>query len=112
MQIAESLAGDEVHDGYTVIGAASSGAFRFKWMAREVEDGRFIVHETVGAGTVAVSSQPMPREEVVGYISERRQRIQRRIDDVKRDGGRRHRVAAGSAEAGRLAAAGRSSASG
>ena len=35
MQIAESLAGDEVHDGYTVIGAASSGAFRFKWMARE-----------------------------------------------------------------------------
>lgn len=85
MQIAESLAGDEVHDGYTVIGAASSGAFRFKWMAREVEDGRFIVHETVGAGTVAVSSQPMPREEVVGYISERRQRIQRRIDDVKRE---------------------------
>jgi hypothetical protein len=85
MQIAESLAGDEVHDGYTVIGAASSGAFRFKWVAREVEDGRFIVHETVGAGTVAVSSQPMPREEVVGYISERRQRIQRRIDDVKRE---------------------------
>jgi hypothetical protein len=85
MQIAESLAGDEVHDGYTVIGAASSGTFRFKWLAREVEDGCFVVHETVGAGTVAVSSQPMPREEVPAYINERRQRIQRRIDDVKRD---------------------------
>lgn len=85
MQIAESLAGDEVRDGYTFIGAATSGAFRFKWVARELEDGRFVVDETVGAGTVAVSSRPIPREEVLPYINERRQRIQRRIDDVKRE---------------------------
>lgn len=50
-----------------------------------MEEGRFIVDETVGAGTVAVSSQPMPREEVLPYIDDRRQRIQRRIDDIKRE---------------------------
>src|SRR5688572_1312166 len=35
IQLAEQLAGDDVRDGYTHIGAATSGAFRFKWTARQ-----------------------------------------------------------------------------
>ncbi|MDQ8727943.1 hypothetical protein [Bradyrhizobium sp. LHD-71] len=85
IRIAESLAADDVRDGYTRIGPATSGAFRFKWVARLQEDGRFVVDETVGSGTVAVTSRPLPKDEVLPYIDERQRRIQAKVDDVKRE---------------------------
>jgi hypothetical protein len=85
IQIAERLAGDDVRDGYTHIGPASSGAFRFKWTARQRDDGRFVVDETVGSGTVAVSSRPLAKDEVLSYIDERQRRIQAKVDQVKRE---------------------------
>jgi hypothetical protein len=85
IQIAEQLAADDVRDGYTHIGPATSGAFRFKWTARLKDDGRFVVEETIGSSAVAVTSRPLPKEEVRAYIDERQRRIQAKVDDVKRE---------------------------
>lgn len=85
IQIAEQLAGDDVRNGYTHIGPATSGAFRFKWTARLQGDGRFIVDETVGSGSVAVSSRPLLKDEVRPYIDERQRRIQAKVDEVRRE---------------------------
>lgn len=85
IQIAEQLAGNDVRDGYTHIGPATSGAFRFKWTARLQGDGRFVVDETVGSGSVPVSSRPLSKDEVQPYIDERQRRIQGKIDEVKRE---------------------------
>lgn len=85
MEIAESLASDDVHDGYSRTGPITSDAFRFKWTARELDDGRFVVDETIGAGSVAVSSRPMSKEAVPAYIEERQRQIQAKIEDTKRE---------------------------
>lgn len=85
LQIAEQLAADDVRDGYTHIGVATSGAFRFKWTARLQRDGRYVVDETVGSGTVAVRSKPLAKDEVLPYIDARQRRIQAKVDDVKRE---------------------------
>jgi hypothetical protein len=91
IQIAEELAADDIHavdeigDGYTHIGPATSGAFRFKWTARLQADGRFVVEETIGSGGVPVTSRPLPKDDVRSYIEERKRRIQAKVDDVKRE---------------------------
>ena len=85
IQIAERLAADDVRDGYTHIGPATSGAFRFKWTARIRPDGMFIVDETVGSGTVAVSSRPLAKDDVLSYIDQRQGRLQAKVDEVKRE---------------------------
>lgn len=85
IQLAEQLAGDDVRDGYTHIGAATSGAFRFKWTARLQPDGRYIVDETIGSSSVAVRSSPMQKADVLSYIEERQGRIQSKVDAVKRE---------------------------
>lgn len=85
MEIAESLASDDVQDGYSKVGPVSSDAFRFKWTARELDDGRFVVDETIGGGSVAVSSRPMSREAVQPYIDERQRLIQAKIEDTMRE---------------------------
>lgn len=85
IQIAEQLAADDVRDGYTHIGPATSGAFRFKWTARLQADGRYIVDEMVGSGRVAVNSRPILKDEVLSYIDGRKRRIQAKIDEVKRE---------------------------
>ena len=85
LHLAEQLAADDVRDGYTHIGAATSGAFRFKWTARQQADGRFIVEETIGSGNVAVRSPLLLRADVLSWIEERQHRIQAKVDDVKRE---------------------------
>jgi hypothetical protein len=85
IEIAGQLAADDVRDGYTHIGPATSGAFRFKWTARLQADGRYVVDETVGSGTVAVKSRPMSRDEVLPFIESRHRRIQAKVDEVKRE---------------------------
>lgn len=85
LRIAESLAADDVHDGYIRIGSATSGAFRFKWTVRQQHDGRFIVDETVGSGSVAVSSRPLLKADVLAYIDERQRRVQAKVGEVKRE---------------------------
>lgn len=90
MQIAESLAvGErqvgEVHDGYTRLGTAMHGSFRFKWLAHEQVDGRYVIDETVGIGTVAVKSRPMPKDDVLAYIDERQRLHFQKVEDIRRE---------------------------
>ena len=85
LHLAEQLAADDVRDGYTHIGAATSGAFRFKWTARQQGDGRFIVEETIGSGNVAVRSPLLLRADVLAWIEERQHRIQAKVEEVKRE---------------------------
>lgn len=85
MEIAESLSGEDVYDGYARIGLATSGTLRFKWTAQRLEDGRFVVHETVGGGAVPVTSRPMPKEEVLNYIDARQVQLRGKIEDIKRE---------------------------
>lgn len=85
LHLAEQLAADDVRDGYTHLGAATSGAFRFKWVARLQTDGRFVVEETVGSGNVAVRSHPLAKDEVLAYIDARQRKIQAKVDEVKRE---------------------------
>jgi hypothetical protein len=85
MHLAEQLAADDVRDGYTHIGHATSGAFRFKWTARQQSDGRFSVEETIGSGRVAVKSRPIARDEVLSYIEGRKRRLQAKVDEIKRE---------------------------
>jgi hypothetical protein len=85
MHLAGQLAADDVRDGYTHIGPATSGAVRFKWTARQQSDGRFIVEETVGSGIVPVKSGAIARDGVLAYIERRQRRLQAKIDEVKRE---------------------------
>jgi hypothetical protein len=85
MHLAGQLAADDVRDGYTHIGPATSGAFRFKWTARLQSDGRFIVEETVGSGSVPVKSKAIPKDEVLAYIEGRQRRLQAKVDEIKRE---------------------------
>lgn len=90
MQIAESLAVGErqigdIHDGYTRLGSATHGSFRFKWVAHEQEDGRYKVDETVGSSMVAVTSPPMPKSEVLPFIDERQRLHFQKIEDLRRE---------------------------
>ena len=59
IHLAEQIAADDVRDGYTHIGAATSGAFRFKWTVRQQADGRYFVEETIGSSGVAVRTLPL-----------------------------------------------------
>lgn len=90
MQIAESLAvGErqphEVHDGYTRVGSATHGAFRFKWVAREMEEGRYVVDETIGSSTVAVRSRLMPKTDVLAYIDDRQRLHFQKVEEIRRE---------------------------
>jgi hypothetical protein len=85
IHLAEQIAADDVRDGYTHIGAATSGAFRFKWTARQQPDGRFIVEETIGSSNVAVRSPLMLKADVQSWIEGRQRQIQSKVDAVKRE---------------------------
>ncbi len=85
IHLAEQIAADDVRDGYTHIGAATSGAFRFKWTARQQADGRFLVEETIGSSHVAVRSPPMLKGDVQSWIEARQRGIQSKVDAVKRE---------------------------
>jgi hypothetical protein len=85
IHLAEQIAADDVRDGYTHIGAATSGAFRFKWTVRQQADGRYFVEETIGSSGVAVRSLPMLKADVLPYIEQRQRGIQAKVDAVKRE---------------------------
>jgi hypothetical protein len=90
MQIAESLAvGErqpgEVHNGYTRLGSATHGAFRFKWVAHELEEGRYVVDETIGSSTVAVRSRLLPKSDVLPYIDERQRLHFQKVEEIRRE---------------------------
>ncbi len=57
----------EVPDGYSKFGPGPLDAIRMKWTARRLNEGWYVVDETFGA-SIAVTSEPMPPDRVIGYI--------------------------------------------
>lgn len=71
-------------DGYTRLGPGPLDAIRFRWTARRDEDGQYFVDETIGSHSRPVSSGPMPRHEVVGFINDRESAARERFQSLKR----------------------------
>src|SRR3954466_6236882 len=57
----------EVPDGYSKFGPGPFDAIRMKWTARRLNEGWYVVDETIGA-SIAKTSEPMPPDRVIAYI--------------------------------------------
>lgn len=71
-------------DGYTRLGPGPLDAIRFRWTARRDEDGQYFVDETIGGNSRPITSGPMPRHEVVGFINARETASRERFQHLKR----------------------------
>jgi hypothetical protein len=70
-------------DGYVKLGPGPLDAIRFKWAARPVGDGNYFVDETIGDKSVPLTSGPMPKQEVIGFIDGRERDARRRFEALK-----------------------------
>lgn len=70
-------------DGYTRLGPGPLDAIRFRWTARRDESGQYFVDETIGSHARAISSGPMPAQDVVAFINTREQAARDRFNDLK-----------------------------
>lgn len=71
-------------DGYTRLGPGPLDAIRFRWTARRSEDGEYFVDETIGSHSHPITSGPMPRSAVIGFINARESAARARFDELKR----------------------------
>jgi hypothetical protein len=70
-------------DSYVKLGPGPLDAIRFKWAARPVGDGNYFVDETIGDKSVPLTSGPMPKQEVIGFIDGRERDARRRFEALK-----------------------------
>jgi hypothetical protein len=70
-------------DGYVKLGPGPLDAIRFKWAARAVGDGNYFVDETIGDKSVPLTSGPMPKQDVIGFIDGRERDARRRFEALK-----------------------------
>ncbi len=70
-------------DGYTRLGPGPLDAIRFRWTARRDDSGQYFVDETIGSHARAISSGPMPAQDVVAFINTREQAARDRFNDLK-----------------------------
>lgn len=72
-------------DGYSRSGPGPLDAIRFKWTARRDDNGEYYVDETIGEQSRAVSSGPIPEDEVVAFVDSRVKDARERFDRLKTD---------------------------
>lgn len=70
-------------DHYVKLGPGPLEAIRFRWAARRDDEGRYFVDETIGLNSRPLSSGPMPKDEVIGFIDARAREAQQRFDALK-----------------------------
>ncbi|UZE47028.1 hypothetical protein [Rhodopseudomonas sp. P2A-2r] len=70
-------------DHYVKLGPGPLEAIRFRWAARRDDEGRYFVDETIGSNSRPLSSGPMPKDEVIGFIDARAREAQQRFDALK-----------------------------
>jgi hypothetical protein len=70
-------------DGYSKSGPGPLEQLRFKWTARRTDDGQYFVDETVGYSSLPISSGPMPKDAVMGFIDEREREARMRFDALR-----------------------------
>lgn len=71
--------------GYTRSGPGPLDAIRFKWTARRDDNGEYFVDETIGEQSRAVSSGPLPEDEVIAFVDARVRDARDRFDRLKDD---------------------------
>jgi len=71
-------------DGYAKAGPGPIAAIRFRWTARRGDDG-YYVDETVGPGSIAVSSGPMTAEAAVKLVDTRAREAEERFEALKNE---------------------------
>lgn len=72
-------------EGYSRSGPGPLDAIRFKWTARRDDNGDYFVDETIGAQSRAISSGPMPADEVIAFVDSRVQDARERFERLKND---------------------------
>jgi len=71
-------------DGYSKTGPGPMVAIRFKWTARRGDDG-YYVDETIGTGSVPVTSGPMSAEAAIKFVDERASEAGLRFEALKNE---------------------------
>lgn len=72
-------------DGYSKNGPGPFNALRVKWTARAASNGRYVVDETIGDRSTAISSAPMTGEAAIQFIGEREQAARQRFEHLKNE---------------------------
>lgn len=70
---------------YVKYGPGPLDAIRFKWTARPVGDGNYVVDETIGENSRTMSSAPMPKQDAIRQVDERERDARRRFEALKRE---------------------------
>jgi hypothetical protein len=70
-------------DGYCRIGPGPMAAIRFKWTVRRAENDDYFVDETIGDGTAAITSGPMPKDAAVKFVDDREREARTRFDQLR-----------------------------
>jgi hypothetical protein len=71
-------------NGYAKTGPGPMAAIRFKWTARRGDDG-YYVDETIGTGSVPVTSGPMSAEAAIKFVDERASEAGLRFEALKNE---------------------------
>jgi hypothetical protein len=71
-------------NGYARTGPGPMAAIRFKWTARRGDDG-YYVDETIGTGSIPVTSGPMSAEVAIKFVDERASEAGLRFEALKNE---------------------------
>jgi hypothetical protein len=75
----------DTDDTYIKQGPGPLDAIRLKWTIRPAGDGTYFIDETIGDGSRAVTSGPMPKQEAINFIDGRERDARRRFDALKNE---------------------------
>ena len=70
-------------DGYYKIGPGPMAAIRFKWTVRRAENGDYFVDETIGEGSAAITSGPMPNDAAIKFVDDREREARTRFEQLR-----------------------------
>ncbi len=70
-------------DGYYKIGPGPMAAIRFKWTVRRAESGEYFVDETIGDGSAAITSGPMPKDDAVRFVDDCEHEARTRFEQLR-----------------------------
>ncbi|CAN5521796.1 hypothetical protein BH11PSE4_BH11PSE4_11280 [soil metagenome] len=80
------IAGPEIDvEHYERFGPGPLDAIRFRWKARRDDFGNYYVDETIGPHSRPLTTGPMPKTEVVGFIDARAREAEQRFNALKTD---------------------------
>jgi hypothetical protein len=80
-----TAADGDTDDTYIKQGPGPLDAIRLKWTIRPAGDGTYFIDETIGDGSRAVTSGPMPKQEAINFIDGRERDARRRFDALKNE---------------------------